>query len=106
MKRLKLQHEYHDARITAIRYRDTTDVILEIDLCGCCNPSPGSATLSFLGLRNFQEVQQALERAREANAGRGSIDEIVAIVREERGYLLDLATVGGVRVDARGLHEA
>jgi hypothetical protein len=107
MKRLHLKHGYHDGLIRAIRYRGDADVVFEIDLCSCCNPSPGSATLSLLGLRNFAEVQELLESARQANAGRGYIDEIIAIVREaERGYRLNLATAGAVCVDARGLHEA
>jgi hypothetical protein len=107
MKRLKLNHGYHDALIRAIRYRDNADVVLEIDLCSCCNPSPGSATLSFFGLRNFAELQEVLESSRQANAERGYIDEIVAIGRDdERGYQLELVSAGAVRVDARGLHEA
>jgi hypothetical protein len=107
MKRLKLKHSYHDAVIRAICYCNNADVLLDVDLCSCCNPSPGPATLSLLDLRNFAEVQQLLESAREANVGRGYLDEIIGIVREgKQGYLLDLATVGEVRVDARGLHEA
>jgi hypothetical protein len=107
MKRLKLQHGYHDALILAVRYRDDEDVILEVGLCNCCNPSTGPATLSLLSLRNFAEVRAALEAARQANAGRGYVDEIVAVGRANgRGYQLDLMTAGPVRVDARGLHEA
>lgn len=106
MKRLKLNHGYHDALIRAIRY-DDEDVIIDIDLCSCCNPSPGPATLSFLGLRNLAEVRAALEAARQANAERGYVDEIIGIMRDdERGVLLDLMTAGSVHVDARGLHEA
>lgn len=107
MKRLKLQHGYHDALIKAIRYRDNADVMLEVGLCSCCNPSTGRVTLSLLGLRNSAEVHGALEAARQANAERDSIDEIVSIVRhDERGYLLSLMTAGAVHVDARGLYEA
>jgi len=107
MKRLKLKHGYHDALIRAIRYRDNEDVVLDVGRCGCSNPSPGFATLSLLGLRNFAEVQAALEAARRANAARGYVDEIVGIVRDDgRGYLLDLHTAGAVRADARGLYEA
>jgi hypothetical protein len=107
MKRLKLKHGYHDARIREIRYHDNVDVVLDVDLCGCCNPSPGFATLSLLGLRNFAEVQALLEAARHTNAQRGYIDEIVTIGRAEgRGYLLNLTTAGAVHADARGFHEA
>jgi hypothetical protein len=107
MKRLKLTHGYHDALVRAIRYRDNADVILDVDLCSCCNPSLGRATLSFLGLRNFAGVHAALEAARHANAKRDYIDEIVGIVRHEgRGYVLNLMTAGAMHADARGLHEA
>ena len=105
-KRLKLKHGYHDAMVSAIRY-ENRDVILDVDLCSCCNPSAGPATISFLGVRNFQTVQDALETARRINIGRKYIDEIVGIVRsEDRGMLLDLQTAGGVRVDAQGVLEA
>lgn len=53
------------------------------------------------------EVQAALEAVRRANAKGDYIDEIIGIVRnEEGGYILDLMTVGSLRADARGLHEA
>lgn len=107
MKRLKLKHGYHDAVIRVIRYHDNEDVAIEVDLCSCCNPSAGPATLSPVGLRNFADVKAALERSRQANAGRGYVDEIVAVMRhDKRGYQFDLATAGPVHVDARGLHEA
>jgi hypothetical protein len=106
MRRLKLEHGYHDALIRAIRYGDGPDVVIDVDLCSCCNPSAVSATLSLLGVRNFAEVQAALESARQVNVERGYVDEIVGIVRGgKRGFLLDLVTAGSVRVDARGLHE-
>jgi hypothetical protein len=106
MRRLKLKHGYHDALIRAVRYRDNEDVAIDIDLCNCCKPLPGTVTLTFLGVRNFAELQAVLERARQGNAERGYIDEIVGIVRgDERGFLLDLMLGGAVHVDARGLHE-
>lgn len=104
-KRLKLKHGYHDAMVSAIRY-ESRDVILDVELCSCCNPSTGPATISFLGVRNFQTVQDALETARKINSGRKYIDEIIGIIRsEDRGILLDLQTAGGVRVDAQGILE-
>jgi hypothetical protein len=107
MKALKLNHRYHDALIRAIRYRDEEDVVFEIDLCSCCNLSPGSAILSFLGLRNFVDVHELLESARKKNTAKAYVDEIIGISRDDkRGYLLDLSTAGAVRLDARGLHEA
>jgi hypothetical protein len=107
MKRPKLKHSYHDAIIKAVRYRGDADVLLEIDLCTCCNASAGPATLCLLGLRNFAAVHEALESAHKQNAERGYVDEIVGVFRDqERGYLFDLITAGTVRVDARGLDEA
>ena len=104
--RLKLQHGYHDAMVSAIRYRDR-DVILDVDLCGCCNPSPGPATIIFQSVRNFDVVHQALESARRANSHREYIDEIIGIVRGDNGgFLLDLQTAGCVTVVAGSIFEA
>jgi hypothetical protein len=56
-------------------------------LYGYCNPSAGPATLTFLGVQNLDAVRQALESARQQNAGRGYIDEVVDTRPEEgRGY--------------------
>ena len=105
-KRLKLKYGYHDAMVWAIRYQNR-EVILDVELCSCCNASPGPATISFLDVRNFEMVQEALESARRENIGRAHIDEIIGIVRsEDRGILLDLHTAGGVQVDAQGIVEA
>src|SRR5918993_5836653 len=104
-KRLKLKHGYHDAMVSAIRYQNR-DVILDVNLCSCCNASAGPATISFLSVRNFETVRNALESARRENTGRKYIDEIIGIIRsEDRGILLDLQTAGGVRVDAQGIFE-
>lgn len=107
MKRLTLKHAYHDALILEVRYPNGEDVVLEIDLCGVVNPSAGVATLHFLGVRNFEAVRDGFEAARRVNAARPGIDEIIAVGRsEDRGYLLDLAMAGAVRIDARGLVES
>jgi hypothetical protein len=104
---MTLQHGYHDAMVREIKYRDDESVIFEVDLCGCCNPSSGTATLSFHGIRNFEEVKEKLEFARKWKRGDGYLDEIVGILRERgRGYLIDMMTVGAVIIDARGIHEA
>jgi len=106
MRRLKLKNGYHDSLIRAIRYIDETDIMLDVDLCSCCNVSPGRATLCLNGVRNFADVRQALESARVKNTKRDYIDEIYAVLRaDERGYLLGLMTAGQVRVDAQALHE-
>lgn len=107
MRRLKLKHGYHDARVTAVRYLGD-DIELTVRLCSCCNPSPGgTAVLSLLGVRNFDDVKAALESVRDANASRGYVAEIVGIVRHPaRGYHLGLGESPGLWVDAKGLHEA
>jgi hypothetical protein len=106
MTRLKLKNHYHDAIIRKVRSSDPTDILLDVDLCGCCNASPGHATLSFLGLRNLISVQQALELARHANGERGYVDEIIGIGRApQRGYVFDLMMAGNVYVDAQGIQE-
>lgn len=106
MKRLKLKNGYHDSLVRAIRYIGETDIMLDVDLCSCCNVSPGRATLCLNGVRNYAKVRQALESARAKNTKRGYIDEIYAVLRaDDRGYLLGLMTAGQVRVDAQTLHE-
>jgi len=57
MKGLKLKHNYHDAIIREIRFRENADVFFDVELCSCCNLSPGPVTLGLLGLRNFTDVQ-------------------------------------------------
>lgn len=107
LKKIKLTHGYHDALIKEIQYRDESDVTLNVDVCSCCNPSPGRYALCFYGVRNFATVQEAIESSRVTNVNKGYIDEIIGIARDdERGFLLDLATAGSVRIDAKGLHES
>lgn len=104
-KRLKLKHGYHDARVSAICYQNR-DVFLYLDLCSCRNASPGPATISFLDVRNFEMVQDALESARRKNSGYRYIDEIIDIIRtEDRSIYLCLRTAGDVRVDAQDIFE-
>jgi len=107
MKRLRLMHNYHDAKITSIEYPGDSAVVIGVELCSYCNGAPGPATLSFHSVRNYAEVKAALESARQTNAERSYLDEIVGIARDDqRGILLDLMTAGAVRIDARGFHEA
>jgi len=106
MPRLKLKHGYHDGIVRLVRYRDT-DVVLEVNLCSCCNPSPGFALITFIGVQNFEEVRSAFESSRMKNERFGFVDEIVGVLRPDRDtYLLDLSTAGAVHVKARSLHEA
>jgi hypothetical protein len=106
MKRLKLKNGYHDSLIRAVRYVRDADIMLDVDLCSCCNVAAGRATICLNGVRNFAAVRDALESARLKNANQEYIDEIYGILRaEDRGYLLGLMTAGEVRVDAQCLHE-
>jgi hypothetical protein len=93
--------------VQEVRYPGGGDVVLGVQLCPCCNPSPGPATLWFAGVRNFEEVKQALEGARRSNQSKPYIDELVCVLRGENGvYILGLSTAGAVEVDAKGLHES
>jgi hypothetical protein len=106
MKRFKTKHAYHDARIRWFRFVGA-NLELGVDLCGCCNPTPGSAVVSLLGVRNRAAVGLALEASQAANLGCGYVAEIVGVFRHaERGYLLDLSMTAGLHVDADGFHEA
>ena len=107
MKRLPLKHSYHDALIQQVRYQNGEDVILVVDLCGTRNPSAGTATLHFLGVRNFREVRDQLEATRQTSLDRTAIDEIIGLGRsDDRGFLLDLAAAGEVAIDSRGIMES
>jgi hypothetical protein len=104
--RLKLKHGYHDARVSAVGYRGR-DVVLDVELCGCCNDSPGPASITFLDVRNVEAVRDALELARRTNNRNPYVDVLVGIIRgDDRAFLLDLETAGGVRVEARGFIES
>ncbi len=105
--RVKLKHNYHDALIRSVRYEDESNVMVDVDLCGSCNGSPGPATICVTGVRNFAVVRGLLDSAKASNASKGSVDEIIAVLRaEKRGYLIHLMTAGAVYFDARDLHEA
>ena len=106
MRRLRLQHNYHDGIVRAVEYSNTEDISLEVDLNAIGNPGGSRVHLTFSGVRNFAEVKRALEAARSSNSRRGLVAEIVGIVRHrERGYVLDLGTSDGISVDAKGLLE-
>jgi hypothetical protein len=106
MRRLKLQHDYHDGVVRAVEYSNSEDIALEVDLCGFGKPGTSRVHLTFTGVRNFDEVKKRLEAARLENSGKGLVAEIVGILRdEERGYVLDLGTPTGIKVDAKGLLE-
>ncbi|MGN6547344.1 MAG: hypothetical protein ACTHK7_19995 [Aureliella sp.] len=106
MMQLKLKHGYHEAMISAIRYHDR-DIAFDVELCSCCNPAPGPATLWFFDVRNFEQVRGVLEGTRRANRSRQYIDEIDGITRgDERGYSVYLMTSGNLEIDARSISEA
>jgi hypothetical protein len=104
IKRPKLNHHYHDAIIFSVEYRGKEDIVFHVSLCSCGNPSPGPATLSFLGVRNLEDVRSALEDSRRKNCPLNRVDEIIGIGRTSpRGYILDLATAGSLHIDADGV---
>jgi hypothetical protein len=106
MKRLKLQHDYHDGIVRGVEYSNSEDIALEVDLCGSGKTGAARVHLTFTGVRNFAEVKRTLEAARLENSGKGRVAEIVGILRDEdRGYVLDLGTPTGIKVDAKGLLE-
>jgi hypothetical protein len=109
LRKLKLKHGYHDALVQSVQFQEDDDVLIAVDLCGCCNPTPGGhATLTFCGVRNFDQVHLALEAARQENQGKGYIDEIVNIFRDDqtRGYLVVFTTAGDLTFDAKGVVES
>lgn len=105
MKSLHLKHGYHDAFITRVEYKND-EIILDIELCSCCNPCPGPATLIFYRVRNFADVRSSLETAREKNESLGYVDEIIGIARDGKmRYLVDLETAGTLLIEAHRIME-
>lgn len=106
LSRLKLRHQYHDATIRGVSYHNSEDISLESHLCECGNPTPMSVHLTFLGVRNFSDVQQALGAPRAAPSEVGIIGEIVGIGKHpQRGYVLDLGFDRAAFIDAQGISE-
>jgi hypothetical protein len=106
MKRLSLKHNYHDGIVRSVEYRNSEEIAIEVDLCTCGNPDSSCVHLTFTGVRNFEEVQKALEGERRANSEKRMVAEIVGFVRhEERGYILDLGSIAGLHIDAKGFLE-
>lgn len=105
MKRIRLKHEYHDARLRAVRFGDRT-LSLEADLNGHWNNRvPERAVLTFEVVHNIDEIRQRLQ-CPEAAAEVKLQDEIIGIVKVAKTrYLVDLSRFGPLEIDCRGLHE-
>jgi len=107
-QKLKLKHGYHDGLVRSVRYRGGEEIVMTVELCGCCTSgSGGQATLTFCGVRNFDEVRAALEAARQENQRKGFIDDIAGIFRDDvRGIAVHFTTAGYLTIDARGVVES
>ncbi len=108
MHRLKLKYNYHDSLIKSVEFKDDQDVILQIDLCGCCGGIYGGETvhLFFCGVRNIDDVRAAFASMSHSGPGRNYLDEILGVDRDEdRRYTLYLAITGSVTIDAKSIIE-
>lgn len=103
---LKLKHEYHDGIITEVRFRDDRDVIVFVRLCSWGNQSSGPATISFIQVKNFQQVYQAFESVMEQHPEREYVDHVFGIVRnKDRSYELQCINAGCIRIEAVSILE-
>ena len=108
MTKLKLTYNYHDALIRAVEVKDEQDIVLEIDLCGCCCGIHGGGTvhLFFCGVRNIDEVRAAFESMGHVGPVRDYLDKIIGFDRDEdRRYVLYLSINGNVQIDAKSIIE-
>ena len=106
LKRIKLEHEFHDSRIISFSYNNNSDIEFEISLDGYWNNKCVEIRhLIFHGIRNFYEVKQILETAKIKNKNIGFFDEIIGIGKIESKYLIDLSSLGSLIINAKSISE-
>jgi hypothetical protein len=105
MKRVKLQHEYHDARLTSVSF-DGDDVTLIAELDGHWNHQCAErAYLTFRSVKNTTDVRHKLVLSADLMDARLS-DEIIGIRKiHKTKYLINLHLGGPLEIECRGLSE-
>lgn len=106
LKRIKLEHEYHDSHIISFSYINDSDIEFRISLDGYWNNGCiETRHLIFHGIRNFNEVKQILETAKIRNKNIGFFDEIMGIGKIESKYLMELSSLGSLIINAKSISE-
>ena len=105
MKRIRLQHQYHDGSLRSVRFKDS-DVTLVVDLDGHWNHQcPERAFLTFHHVRNLDAVRAVLQVSPE-EVEVNMNDEIIGIAKSDKTtYLVDLNHAGALKLDCRGITE-
>ena len=105
MKRLRLKHQYHDARLRRIRFEDRR-VVFEVSLDGHWNKGcPEDAWLAFEIVHNLDEIRVAFNASTDQPCVEVE-DEIIGVARlTKTRYLVDLQSVGSVEIDCRAVSE-
>lgn len=105
MKRIRLQHEYHDGSLRSVRFNDA-DVTLVVDLDGHWNHQCAErAFLTFHNVKNLDVVRAVLQ-AHSEDVVVSFNDEIIGIAKLDKTmYRVDLHRTGTLELDCRGISE-
>ena len=105
MKRIRLQHEYHNGSLKSVRFSDG-DVTLVVDLDGHWNHQCAErAFLTFHHVRNIDAVR-AVFQAHPEEITVNYRDEIIGITKlDKTKYLVDFQLAGTLELDCRGVSE-
>lgn len=105
MKRIRLQHQYHDASLKSVKFNDP-DVTLVADLDGHWNNKRAErAYLTFHSVKNIAEVRATLSARPDEDVMEVN-DEMIGVVKlDKTRYLVDLHRVGSLVLDCRGISE-
>ena len=105
MKRIRLQHEYHDGSLKSVRFCDA-DVTLVVDLDGHWNHQFAErAYLTFHHVKNLDAVR-AVFKAHPEEVAVSFNDEIIGIAKlDKTQYVVDLHRTGALELDCRGISE-
>jgi len=105
MKRLGLQHNYHDAQLQRVRFEERR-IVFETSLDGHWNKDcPQKAQLIFETVHNLEEIKTLF-----GAVGRQSLvdvaDEIIGVAKLSKTcYIIDLHRTGAVEIDCRHVYE-
>ena len=103
-----MKYNYHDASLVLAEYLPDDTICLAVDLCGVCSSMHGGGRvhLYFYGVKNFLEVNKALEAAGRRNPDSRYIDEILGLDKIRFGeYGLDLQYGGHIVIHTNRIVE-
>ena len=105
MKRIKTQHEYHDADIIGFRWNESSELLLDVLLDGSWNSGyEGPVLMRFLDVRNREMIDSELTKL-SARPNNPFLANIVGIRKlPNHHYLID-ATPCSIQIDAGAMME-